>query len=70
MDYKCFSWFGIKFENEYNHSYPQVLDYLVWILKLPDGIEEEWEEDYKDHHPANGHIQLHTMQLQVIPAIL
>ena len=26
-------------------------------LKLPEGIEKEWEEDYKDHHPANGHIQ-------------
>ena len=25
--------------------------------KTLEGIEEEWEEDYKDHHPANGHIQ-------------
>ena len=30
---------------------------IVGYLKLPEGIEEEWEEDYKDHHPANGHIQ-------------
>ena len=27
------------------------------FIALPDGIEKEWEEDYKDHHPANGHIQ-------------
>ena len=24
---------------------------------LPNGIESEWEEDYKDHHPCKGHIQ-------------
>ena len=29
----------------------------VGYLALPEGIEKEWEEDYKDHHPANGHIQ-------------
>ena len=44
-------WFVRQFQNEYNplhiHTY----------LGLPDGIEKEWEEDYKDHHPANGHIQ-------------
>jgi hypothetical protein len=28
----------------------------VGYLKLPEGIDEEWEEDYKDHYPANGHI--------------
>ena len=21
------------------------------------GIDDEWEEDYKDHYPANGHIK-------------
>jgi hypothetical protein len=29
----------------------------VGYLKLPEGIEKEWEEDYKDHHPSHGHIQ-------------
>ena len=24
---------------------------------MPEGIEDEWEEDYKDHHPSHGHIQ-------------
>ena len=22
---------------------------VLWESKLPEGIEEEWEEDYKDH---------------------
>ena len=29
----------------------------VGYLQLPDGIEEEWEEDDKGHHPSHGHIQ-------------
>ena len=52
-------WFVRQFENEYNpvHVHPDSMLSCVGYLKLPDGIEKEWEEDYKDHHPANGHIQ-------------
>ena len=52
-------WFVRQFENEYNplHIHTGARLSCVGYLKLPDGIEEEWEEDYKDHHPANGHIQ-------------
>ena len=52
-------WFVRQFENEYNPIHVHLGSYLscVGYLKLPDGIDEEWEEDYKDHHPANGHIQ-------------
>ena len=52
-------WFVRQFENEYNplHIHTGSRLSCVGYLKLPDGIEEEWEEDYKDHHPANGHIQ-------------
>ena len=48
-----------QFENEYNplHIHTGSRLSCVGYLKLPDGIEKEWEEDYKDHHPANGHIQ-------------
>ena len=51
-------WFVRQFENEYNpvHIHTQCTLSCVGYLKLPDGIEEEWEEDYKDHYPANGHI--------------
>ena len=29
----------------------------VGYLRLPEDIQEEWQEDYKDHYPANGHIE-------------
>ena len=52
-------WFVRQFENEYNpihiHSGSQMS--CVGYLSLPNGLEEEWEEDYKDHFPSNGHIQ-------------
>ena len=52
-------WFVRQFENEYNPIHVHLGSYLscVGYLKLPEGIDEEWEEDYKDHHPCNGHIQ-------------
>ena len=52
-------WFVRQFENEYNplHIHTGSRLSCVGYLKLPEGIEEEWEEDYKDHHPSNGHIQ-------------
>ena len=52
-------WFVRQFENEYNplHIHTGSRMSCVGYLALPDGIEKEWEEDYKDHHPANGHIQ-------------
>ena len=51
-------WFVRQFENEYNpvHVHTQCTLSCVGYLKLPDGIDEEWEDDYKDHYPANGHI--------------
>ena len=52
-------WFVRQFENEYNplHIHTGCTISCVGYLKLPDGIEEEWTEDYQDHHPSNGHIQ-------------
>jgi hypothetical protein len=51
-------WFVRQFENEYNpvHYHHGCTLSCVGYLKLPDGIDEEWEQDYKDHYPANGHI--------------
>ena len=53
------SWIVRQFENEYNplHIHTGASLSCVGYLGLPNGIEKEWEEDYKDHHPANGHIQ-------------
>ena len=52
-------WFVRQYETEYNplHIHTGSRLSCVGYLKLPEGIEEEWEEDYKDHHPAHGHIQ-------------
>ena len=52
-------WFVRQFEGEYNpvHIHGESMLSCVGYLKLPDGIEKEWEEDYKDHHPSHGHIQ-------------
>ena len=52
-------WFIRQFEGDYNpvHVHPDSMVSCVGYLKLPEGIEEEWEEDYKDHHPSHGHIQ-------------
>ena len=52
-------WFVRQFENEYNplHIHTGGRLSCVGYLKLPEGIEKEWEEDYKDHHPSHGHIQ-------------
>ena len=52
-------WFVRQFENEYNpiHTHQGSMLSCVGYLKLPEGIEKEWEEDYKDHHPSHGHIQ-------------
>ena len=53
------SWFVRQFEHEYNPIHVHLGSMLscVGYLKLPEGIEKEWEEDYKDHHPSHGHIQ-------------
>ena len=52
-------WCVRQFENEYNpvHIHTGCRLSCVGYLSLPEGIEDEWEEDYKDHHPSNGHIQ-------------
>lgn len=52
-------WFVRQFEHEYNplHIHTGCALSCVGYLKLPDGIEAEWEEDYRDHHPSHGHLQ-------------
>lgn len=52
-------WFVRQYANEYNplHIHTGCALSCVGYLKLPDGIEDEWEEDYRDHHPSHGHLQ-------------
>lgn len=53
------AWYVRQFENEYNpvHVHSGCTMSCVGYLALPEGIEEEFEEDEKDHHPANGRIE-------------
>lgn len=52
------AWYVRQFEHEYNplHIHTGCTISCVGYLSLPEGIEDEWENDYKDHFPANGHI--------------
>lgn len=52
-------WFVRQFENDYNplHIHTGCALSCVGYLQLPEGIEAEWEEDYRDHHPSHGHLQ-------------
>ena len=52
-------WFVRQFAGDYNplHIHTGAALSCVGYLKLPDGIEAEWEEDYRDHHPSHGHLQ-------------
>ena len=67
LDYKNYDyglqieqgWFVRQYENEYNplHVHTGAKLSCVGYLSLPDGIEEEWENEKKNHHTCNGHIQ-------------
>lgn len=52
-------WFVRQYENEYNPLHVHTGSKLscVGYLSLPDGIEEEWDNERKKHHTCNGHIQ-------------
>ena len=52
-------WFVRQYAGEYNplHIHTGAALSCVGYLKLPPGIEAEWEEDYRDHHPSHGHLQ-------------
>ncbi|MEQ9315931.1 MAG: putative 2OG-Fe(II) oxygenase, partial [Henriciella sp.] len=52
-------WFVRQYSGDYNplHIHTGAAISCVGYLALPDGIEAEWEEDYRDHHPSHGHLQ-------------
>jgi len=52
-------WYVRQFEGEYNplHVHTGCQISCVGYLALPDGIEKEFSDDLKDHHPANGQIE-------------
>ena len=52
-------WYVRQFQNDYNplHVHSKGTMSCVGYLKLPDGIEKEFEDDGHDHHPSNGMIE-------------
>ena len=78
IQYKS-AWIVRQFAGEYNpaHIHTECSMSCVGYLRLPEKIEEEWEEDYKDHYPANGHIEflhgssgkMHQHTLMVKPSV-
>lgn len=52
-------WFVRQFEHEYNplHIHTGCALSCVGYLALPDGIEDEWADEAKAHHPTHGHLQ-------------
>lgn len=52
------SWIVSQYAGEYNPWHKHSGDFSAVIyLKLPEGMEEEYEKDAKDHYPANGLIE-------------
>ena len=78
IEYKS-AWIVRQFAGEYNpaHIHTECSMSCVGYLRLPEKIEEEWEEDYKDHYPSNGHIEflhgsagkMHQHTLMVKPSV-
>lgn len=52
-------WYVRQFKHEYNpvHVHSGCTISCVGYLSLPEKIEEEFKEDERDHHPANGRIE-------------
>jgi len=49
------SWVVSQYAGEYNPWHHHNGDFSsVIFLKLPPKMHEEWEEEWKDHYPANG----------------
>ena len=52
------SWIVSQYAGEYNPWHKHSGDFSAVIyLKLPEGMEEEYKKDAKDHYPANGLIE-------------
>ena len=52
-------WFVRTFAGDFNPNHIHTGCDLssVGYLKMPEDIDEEWEEDYKDNYPCVGHIE-------------
>ena len=52
------SWVVSQYAGDFNPIHHHNGDFSAAIyLKVPEGMTEEWEEDFKDHYPAKGLIE-------------
>ena len=52
------SWVVSQYAGEFNPFHHHTGDFSAGIyLKVPKGMNDEWEEDFKDHYPAKGLIE-------------
>ena len=52
------SWVVSQYAGEFNPFHHHTGDFSAGsYLKVPDGMNDEWEEDFKDHYPAKGLIE-------------
>ena len=59
------SWIVSQYAGDYNpHHYHSGNFSAVIYLKVPEGMEEEWKEDFTDHYPCNGLIEFTYAEVQ------
>jgi uncharacterized protein (TIGR02466 family) len=52
------SWIVSQYAGDYNPIHHHSGDFSAVIyLKIPEGMEAEWKEDFTDHYPCNGLIE-------------
>jgi hypothetical protein len=52
------SWVVSQYAGDFNPFHHHNGDFSAGVyLKVPDGMNDEWEEDFQDHYPAKGLIE-------------
>ncbi len=52
------SWVVSQYAGDFNPFHHHSGDFSAGVyLKVPEGMSEEWEEDFQDHYPAKGLIE-------------
>ena len=52
------SWVVSQYAGDFNPFHHHNGDFSAGVyLKVPKGMNDEWEEDFKDHYPAKGLIE-------------
>ena len=60
-------WYVRQFKGDFNpyHYHSDCHLSCVGYLKIPEGMEEEWKKEDKDHHPSAGYIEMSYGQVHL-----